>query len=202
MNIFETALLRYLKPDQLALIQKKRIAVAGAGGLGSNACAALIRTGFKYFEILDKDCVDASNLNRQDYTCADIGKPKVACLKTRLLAINPDTNIIIHHQEWTPASAKAYFTNADIMIEAFDNAIIKTTFVEYYASRAPYIVSGNGMAGLNVQTSSTTVRKIGNIFLVGDGTTSINDGHPPLAPRVIQCAAKMAEIVLSLSLRE
>ena len=42
--------------------------------------------------------------------------------------------------------------------------------------------------------------RIGNILMVGDGKTSITDGNPPLAPRVIQCAAQMAEIVLDLTL--
>ncbi len=200
MNIFETALLRYLKPDQLALIQGKRIAIGGAGGLGSNICAALVRTGFKYFEILDKDIVDPSNLNRQDYTLADVGKPKVECLKARMLTINPDAEVNIHHREWTANNANGLFENADIIVEAFDKADIKTTFVEYYATRAPFVVSGNGMSGLNTTTSSVAVRKVGNIFLVGDGITSIHDGHPALAPRVIQCAAKMAEIILSLTL--
>lgn len=200
MNVFETALLRYLKPQQLDMIQRQRIGIGGAGGLGSNACAALVRTGFRHIEIIDKDIVEASNLNRQDYTLADIGKPKVECLKARLLAINPDVTIICHHCEWSPATANDLFKGTSIIVEAFDKADIKTQFVEFYATRAPFIVSGNGMAGVNPDTSAVSLRRIGHIYIVGDGITSINDGHPPLAPRVIQCAAKMAELVLSLTL--
>ncbi len=54
------------------------------------------------------------------------------------------------------------------------------------------------MAGIMPDTSATAVRKTGNIFLIGDGITSIEDNHPPLAPRVLQCAAKIAEVTLSL----
>ena len=200
MNAFEAGLLRYFKPEQLQLIQRQKIGIAGAGGLGSNVMAALIRSGFKHFEVIDKDTVDASNLNRQDYTLADIGSPKVECLKRRMLSINPDAEIIIHQREWTPGDAGDLFKNADVVVEAFDKAAIKTQCVEYYASRAPWVVSGNGMSGLNIPTSSAAVRKVGRVFLVGDGVTSIHDGHPALAPRVIQCAAKMAEVVLSLTL--
>ena len=199
-NIFEAGLRRYLTDAQLEKIRAARIGIGGAGGLGSNVAIALIRTGFRHLEILDKDIVEASNLNRQDYILSDIGKPKVERLKARLLSINPDANITIHHEEWTPANAENFFKDAGIIFEAFDKAAVKSLFVECYAARPACIISGNGMAGMNTTTSATKVRQTGNIFIVGDGTTSIEDGHPPLAPRVIQCAAKMAEIALNVIL--
>ena len=199
MNIFETALTRYLSAEHLIRIRAARIGIAGAGGLGSNVAMALVRTGFRHLEIIDKDVIEPSNLNRQDFTLADIGKPKVECLRTRLLSVNPDANIIIHRLEWTPQTASGLFQDTAIMVEAFDKAAIKTAFVEYYAPRARCVVSGNGMAGLNTGTE-ITARNVGNIILVGDGTTSIHDGHPPLAPRVLQCAARMAQAVLELTI--
>ena len=62
MNIFEQGLLKYLKPEQLALIQSKKIGIGGAGGLGSNCAMMLVRSGFKNLEIIDQDVIDASNL--------------------------------------------------------------------------------------------------------------------------------------------
>ena len=201
MNIFENALLRYLKPEQLAAIQKTKIGIGGAGGLGSNAAVILARTGFCNFEILDKDVVEASNLNRQNYTLADIGKPKVECLKQFLLSINPDIQLTLHQQEWTKDKASGLFQDCTVMVEAFDKAAFKFDFVEYYRVRVPYVVSGNGMAGLDI-TTELSIRKAGNVFIVGDGTTDITDGHPPLAPRVMECAAKMANTVLQLTLHK
>jgi sulfur carrier protein ThiS adenylyltransferase len=201
MNVFENALLRYLKPEQLAAIQKTKIGIGGAGGLGSNVAVILARTGFRHLEILDKDVVEASNLNRQNYTLADIGKPKVECLEQFLLSINPDVELTLHQQEWTKEKASGLFQGCTIMVEAFDKAVFKFDFVEYYRTRAPYVVSGNGMAGLDITTELLT-RKAGNVFIIGDGTTDITDGHPPLAPRVIECAAKMANTILQLTLRK
>ncbi len=200
MNAFENELTRYFKADHLARIKAKRIAIAGAGGLGSNIAVALVRTGFRNIEILDKDTVEPSNLNRQDYTLHDVGRLKVDALKTRLLTINPEANILIHPVEWSLMNADGLFNNASIVVEAFDTTTVKATFVEYYARHAPFVVSGNGMAGLNPTTSATALRQVGNIFIVGDGATSTDDGQVPLAPRVVQCAAKMAEVVLSLTL--
>ena len=201
MNIFENALLRYLKPEQLAAIQKTKIGIGGAGGLGSNVAVILARTGFRCFEIIDKDVVEASNLNRQHYTLADIGKPKVECLKRSLLSINPDIELTLHQQEWTKEKASGLLQGCTVMVEAFDKAAFKFDFVEYYRTRAPYVVSGNGMAGLDV-TTELSIRKTGNIFIIGDGTTDISDGHPPLAPRIMECAAKMAKTILQLTLHQ
>ena len=143
--------------------------------------------------------VEASNLNRQDYTVSDIGRPKIELLKARLQSINPDVFVVTHKAEWTRANAGSFFQGFPVLVEAFDKAEFKRDFVEWASVNAGCVVSGNGMAGLT-GGDPTSVKQTGNIYLIGDGTTSINDGHPPLAPRVVQCAAKMAEIVLRLTL--
>ncbi|MBF0570905.1 MAG: sulfur carrier protein ThiS adenylyltransferase ThiF [Candidatus Omnitrophica bacterium] len=199
MNIFEQGLLRYLKPEQLALIQSKKTGIGGAGGLGSNCAVVLVRSGFKNLEIIDKDLIEASNLNRQQYYTAEIGLPKVEVLKKRLLDINPDANILIHQTNWHEGNAENFFKGYDFIVEAFDAADFKCRFVQYYAPRARVIVSGVGMAGLK-EKEPMTVKKIGNVYICGDGTTDSAQGHPPMAPRVTQCAAMMAEIILDVSL--
>jgi sulfur carrier protein ThiS adenylyltransferase len=198
-DLFKEALTRYLTHDQLKAIQATRIGIAGAGGLGSNAAMILARTGFRLFEILDKDVVEASNLNRQDFTIADIGRPKVEALRERILAVNPSAFVVIHHAEWTRVNADAFFTGIPLLVEAFDKAGMKRDFTEWASTHAQHVISGNGMAGLS-GGDPTAVRALGNIYMVGDATTSIHDGHPPLAPRVIQCAARMAEVALKLTL--
>ena len=61
------------------------------------------------------------------------------------------------------------------------------------------MISGVGMAGL-MEKKPMTVKKMGNVYICGDRTTNSHEGHPPMAPRVTQCAAMMAEIVLDLTL--
>ncbi len=199
MNIFEQGLLKYLKPEQLALIQTKKIGIGGAGGLGSNCAMLLVRSGFKHFEILDQDVIDASNLNRQQYFTDEIGLPKVDTLKKRLLDINPDADIIIHKTQWNEGNAEQFFKGFDFIVEAFDVSDWKYRFVQYYAPRFPVVVSGVGMAGLT-QKQPMSVKKMGNIYICGDRTTDSSQGHPPMAPRVAACAAMMAEVVLDLTL--
>jgi len=199
MNIFEKGLLRYLSPDQLKTIQSKKVGIGGAGGLGSNCAMLLVRSGFKDLEIVDQDLIDASNLNRQQYFTAEIGLPKVGMLKKRLLDINPEANVLIHQVKWDENNAEKFFKGFDFIVEAFDVTDWKHRFVQYYAPRFAVIVSGVGMAGLS-EKKPMTVKKIGNIYICGDRSTDSAQGHPPMAPRVTQCAAMMAEIILDLSL--
>lgn len=199
MNVFEQGLLKYLKPEELGLIQSKKVGIGGAGGLGSNCAMVLVRSGFKNLEIIDQDLIDASNLNRQQYFTAEIGLPKVTQLKKRLLDINPDANILIHQAKWHEGNAENFFKGFDFIVEAFDVTDWKHRFVQYYAPRFAVVVSGVGMAGLN-EKKAMTVKKMGNVYICGDRTTDSAQGHPPMAPRVTQCAAMMAEILLDLSL--
>ncbi len=199
MNAFEQGLLKYLKPEQLALIQSKKIGIGGAGGLGSNCAMMLVRSGFRHLEIIDYDVIDASNLNRQQYFINEIGLNKVDITKKRLLDINPDINILIHKLQWNEGNADQFFVGYDFIVEAFDVADWKFRFAQYYAPRFPVVVSGVGMAGL-LEKQPMTVKKIGNLYICGDRTTNSHDGHPPMAPRVSQCAAMMAEVILDLTL--
>src|SRR5471030_2359219 len=109
MNIFEQGLLKYLKPEQLIMIQSKKVGIGGAGGLGSNCAIILVRSVFKNLEIMDQDLFDASNLNRQQYFLAEVGLHKVDRLKIRLLDINPDANILIHQTKWHAGNAEHFF---------------------------------------------------------------------------------------------
>jgi sulfur carrier protein ThiS adenylyltransferase len=199
MNILEQGLLKYLKPEQLALIGSQKIGIGGAGGLGSNCAMMLVRSGFKHLEIIDQDIIDASNLNRQQYFANEVGLPKVEVTKKRLLDINPDADILIHQTRWDEGNAANFFKGFDYIVEAFDVADWKYRFVQYYAPRFAVIVSGVGMAGLS-EKKPMTVKKMGNIYICGDRSTDSAQGHPPMAPRVTQCAAMMAEIILDLTL--
>jgi len=200
MNVFEQGLLKFLKPEQLSLIQTQKVGIGGAGGLGSNCAMILVRSGFKNLEIIDQDVIDASNLNRQQYFSAEIGLPKVDRLKKRLLDINSDANILTHQLKWQEDNAANFFKGYDFIIEAFDVTDWKFRFVQYYAQHFPVIVSGVGMAGLT-EKKPMTVKRIGNIYTCGDRSTDSAQGHPPMAPRVTQCAAMMAEVVLDLTLK-
>jgi len=199
MNPFQEGLKQYLNENELHMIRSAKIGIGGAGGLGSNVAIILTRTGFENFSIIDKDTIEASNLNRQQYFMDDIGSSKVETLRKHLLKINPDINCKVFNKKWTPDLQENILEDCTLIVEAFDGAEDKSRFVEYYQEKADFVISGNGMAGL-IEKKPLGIKRIANVFIVGDNKTDTACGNPPLAPRVITCAAMMAEVVLDLTL--
>ena len=73
----------------LESLSLKNILILGVGGIGAAVAEQLVRAGFTNITILDCDYVEESNLIRQTtYFYADIGKPKVECLRNYLKRIN------------------------------------------------------------------------------------------------------------------
>jgi len=71
------------------VLAEKRVLVLGAGAIGSHVAWMLTTLGIRKMAILDFDCVEESNLNRQLlYTEADIGRPKAEAIKAHLLSVN------------------------------------------------------------------------------------------------------------------
>ena len=117
-------------------LQSVRVILFGTGGVGSWCAEALIRTGLTHLTIVDGDTVQTSNLNRQlPATQATIGIPKVEALKERLLAINPEADIIARNEmvneEWLMANGLEGY---NYVIDAIDDVQAKTDLI-LYASR-------------------------------------------------------------------
>ncbi|MGB4572405.1 MAG: ThiF family adenylyltransferase, partial [Rectinemataceae bacterium] len=62
--------------EMRAVFAKARVGIAGAGGLGSNCAAALVRSGIGALVVVDFDVVSEANLDRQFYFHDQVGRPK------------------------------------------------------------------------------------------------------------------------------
>lgn len=80
----------FLTDEGLARLRSSFIVVVGCGGVGSHAAAALARSGVSKIRLIDFDQVTLSSLNRHAVaTLADVGTPKVHCIRRRLEQIAP-----------------------------------------------------------------------------------------------------------------
>ncbi|NLW31138.1 MAG: sulfur carrier protein ThiS adenylyltransferase ThiF [Fibrobacter sp.] len=196
-NLFSDAIKSFYSEEQYIKIISARIAVAGAGGIGSNCAHALIRCGFEKMLIADFDTVSAKNLNRQMFFHDQIGKPKVDCLKKNLLRINPRAQIQASCTRIERDNIHELFDKYDIIIEAFDNPECKSMLVEEFMGSGKLIVSVSGIGGFGDAEKIVTRKIHPDFYIVGDGISEVNDSVKPYAPMVLTAAAKQADIVLS-----
>ncbi|WP_027338845.1 sulfur carrier protein ThiS adenylyltransferase ThiF [Halonatronum saccharophilum] len=202
MNSFEKGLESYLGKDRLKKVQSYRIGIGGAGGLGSNVAFNLVRSGFKSFVIVDFDIIEASNLNRQFYFIDQVGKFKVEALKENLLRINPDLDLKVIRKEVNKENMEYFFSDCDILVEAFDKVKSKKLMVERYMNSDKLLVSASGIGGWG-NSDDLSVKKINDTFyLVGDLVSEVSKERPPISPRVNICAAKQGNIILKLVLED
>ncbi|MCX5749736.1 MAG: sulfur carrier protein ThiS adenylyltransferase ThiF [Candidatus Saganbacteria bacterium] len=201
MNEFEKGLLKYFTKEQLGIIQKTKIGIAGCGGLGSNIANAIVRSGFKDFEIIDEDVIEASNLNRQNYFLGEIGASKVDTTAKKILLINPDAKIKAKKIHLDRSNILEYYKDRDVIFEAFDNAQSKKLFLESFGNTDKILIMGSGMAGIKNETHIKIRKARKNVYIVGDEETYAGKETPPLAPRVIACAALMASVALEQVLK-
>ena len=103
-------------------LQRSRVLVIGAGGLGVPALQYLAGMGIGTLGIADGDVIDLGNLHRQVlYATADAGKPKAVIAAQKLAALNPSINIITHQTEITVSNALDVIAAYDVVIDATDN---------------------------------------------------------------------------------
>lgn len=196
-NRFKQALFRYFEPEQLKLLSSARVGIAGAGGLGSNAAILLARSGVEDFVIVDHDIIEPSNLNRQHYWPGQIGLPKVEALSEHLRELNPEIRIEQRKEALDERNLGEILASAPVWVEALDRAETKRLFVERALLCDRKVASASGLGGFG--GSPMQKRWLGNLVMVGDFTTDISVA-PPLAPRVAQAAAMLADCVLEFIL--
>ncbi|MDD5627539.1 MAG: sulfur carrier protein ThiS adenylyltransferase ThiF [Elusimicrobia bacterium] len=184
------------------VLRRRTVGVAGCGGLGSNAALALTRAGIGRLILADFDKVEASNLNRQQFTRADIGADKVAALAAHLRGINPKLSLAERLVKLSPANVAEVFAEADLLIEAFDRAEAKKWLIESWCRAFPgrHIVCGNGVAGYGANTSLKVERLGDCIWLCGDCESDMSMGL--CSARVAVVANMQANLAIELLMQD
>ena len=181
-------------------VKKGTVAIAGLGGLGSNAAVYLARTGVGTLHLVDFDTVDASNLNRQSYSIGDLGQYKADALAAQIKQINPFITVKTDKVRVTEANAATLFAYDEIVCEAFDNPDAKTMLIHALLEQCPekYIVSASGMAGYGHSNDIVTKKITDHFYICGDQQQAARPGRGLMAPRVAICAAHEANLIITL----
>lgn len=201
-KIFESGFFERNPAGVLERLKNSVIGIAGAGGLGSNLSASLVRAGAAKLIIADFDKVEPSNFNRQFFFPDQAGQYKVEALKANLLRINPYINVKTFCGRVTPANAAEIFGDADIMAEAFDLPEMKAMIVHAWLAMHPdrYIVTASGISGFGRSNALRTVSK-GKIIVCGDQFSSLETEGGYTAPRVAIAANLEANAIIEILMR-
>ncbi|MGB7405819.1 MAG: molybdopterin-synthase adenylyltransferase MoeB [Pacificimonas sp.] len=99
-----------------------RVAVVGAGGLGSACLAYLAAAGVGRITIIDDDEVDLSNLQRQViHGTADVGVAKIGSAKAALKALNPEVRVTAVKERIVAENAAELLEGHDVIADGSDS---------------------------------------------------------------------------------
>ena len=130
-------------------LENASVAVFGVGGVGGYTAEALARSGIGRITLFDSDVVDESNINRQiiaDY--GTLGGDKVAVMKQRLLAINPNLIVDCHKVFYLPENADKFdFSAYDYIVDAVDTVSAKLEIIVRANAQKVPVISCMGTGG-------------------------------------------------------
>lgn len=103
-------------------LRASRVAVVGAGGLGSPAAFYLAAAGVGDIRLIDDDVVERSNLQRQILHRDDrVGQRKVDSAAATLAALNPEVRIEAIAARLRHDNAAELLDGCDVVIDGADN---------------------------------------------------------------------------------
>lgn len=151
--------------DNLNKLKNLHVLVIGLGGVGSYAAEFLARAGVGRMTIVDGDTVDLTNTNRQlPALHSTVGQPKAAIMAARLRDINPELDLTVKDEFFSPEHIKTMqFSPYDYVFDCIDSVQPKQYVIVACKQQGVRIVSSMG-AGGRVDPSKVQVADISQTF--------------------------------------
>lgn len=127
-------------------LKNSRVAVFGLGGVGGYVCEALVRSGVGHFDLIDKDSVDLTNLNRQIIAVeSTVGRMKTDVMEERMKSINPEVDINLRPVFFLPENSDDFdFTEYDYVVDAVDTVTAKIEIIMKATEAGVPVISSMG----------------------------------------------------------
>jgi sulfur-carrier protein adenylyltransferase/sulfurtransferase len=114
--------LKHLGQHGQELLNRARVAVVGAGGLGIPVLQSLVGAGVRHITIIDGDQIEVSNLHRQVlFGYQDIAKNKAVVARQKLRLLNPFVEISALPHFLTEENCEAFLGSVDLVVDCADN---------------------------------------------------------------------------------
>src|SRR5512141_1420338 len=120
----------YRGADAIAKLGAIKIAVCGAGALGSLLIDNLVRQGVRHIVAIDHDRVEAHNAGTQLYGQSDAGAFKVDVLKVQCFR-SAGVEITVINKWLDERTIKKSLHDAELVIDTFDNSASRRLVTDY-----------------------------------------------------------------------
>ena len=136
-----------------AQLAKTRIAIVGCGATGSALASLLARAGVGYLRIVDRDYVEASNLQRQvlfDEADAAESLPKAIAAARKIAAFNSEITVEPHVADLTPDNVEDMLGEVDMILDGTDNFETRYLINDFAVQRGVPWIYAAGVASYAV----------------------------------------------------
>lgn len=132
--------------DGVNRLSQSSVIIFGVGGVGSYATEGLARAGIGSITVVDKDCIDITNINRQIPALhSTVGRPKAEVIAERIRDINPECRVVAEECFFLPDTADQFdFSAYDYIVDAIDNVTGKIALAEKAFREGTPIISSMG----------------------------------------------------------
>lgn len=147
MNMF-TRTQMLLGKAALDRLAAAHVAVFGVGGVGGYAVEVLARSGVGAIDLIDKDVVDITNLNRQIIALhSTIGEQKVEVARRRILDINPSCRVTTFPIFYLPEVSDDFdLSPYDYVVDCIDTITAKLELIRRCHHQQIPLISSMGAA--------------------------------------------------------
>ncbi len=131
MNDFYKRSLPLLGEKGIQTLKESHVAIFGLGGVGGHAAEALCRSGVGKLTLVDSECFELSNCNRQIFaTSKTVGQKKTQSATERLLEINPQCQIRTFDLFYSAENDDVtIFSGVDYILDAIDTVSSKILLI-------------------------------------------------------------------------
>src|SRR5882757_10750383 len=152
-------------PEGQKKLAQARVAIVGCGATGSAVAALLSRSGVGMLRIIDRDYVEASNLQRQtlfEESDAAESLPKAIAAKRRIAAFNSQVVVEPKVADLTPSNIDELLGETDLILDGTDNFETRYLINDYSVSRGTPWIYGAAVGSYGI--TMPVLPKVGACF--------------------------------------
>ncbi len=171
-----------------------RVCVVGLGGLGGGVVEILARMGVGTLDLVDGDCFDETNLNRQLLSSEkDLGVPKAQVARERVAAINSTVNVNTFNTFLSRENAQEIMGHAQVVVDCLDSIAHRFLLQDLAQNRNIPLVSG-AIAGTAGQVTVIYPEDPGFQLIYGEPDGNKRSGIEEQLGNLAHCALLVASL--------